>query len=142
MASLSHIGSLVMWLFCVCVSRVRCVWISFSYFISRSHYQSLVFFFFLGEREYKILTRNKFVTKGSLSIKMGYYPLDRRCGVPICVCVRVRACVCVCVNIYLHITYHVNIYDNKLFSTKHVRYVYITCENLQWCKNNTYNLTC
>ena len=62
---------------------------------------------------------------------MGYYPLDRRCGVPICVCVRVRACVCVCVNIYLHITYHVNIYDKKLFATKHVRYVYITCENLQ-----------
>ena len=45
------------------------------------------FFFFLGEREYKILTRNKFVTKGSLSIKMGYNPLDRRCGVPIYVCV-------------------------------------------------------
>ena len=85
------------------------------------------FFFFLGEREYKILTRNKFVTKGSLSIKMGYNPLDRRCGVPIyiCVCVRKRE------SIYLHITYHVNIYDKKLFSTKHVRYVYITCENLQ-----------
>ena len=38
-------------------------------------------------------------------------------------------------SIYLHITYHVNIYDKELFTNK-------TCESFLCCKNNTYNLTC
>ena len=37
---------------------------------------------------------------------------------------------------------HVNTYFKDLFTAKHVKYMYIACEDLLRCKNNTYNLTC